>query len=186
MAYTAFDRAVARLRFRAALPHIRSSTRVVDIGCGHNADFLEYADSRIRFGVGVDYQVCSSARTSRAMVRCDITQSLPLRSEQFDHAVMLAVLEHLIDPEPLFKEVFRILLPGASYVMTWPEPAVDPLLHFLHRAGWVSKEMESDKHQARIPLPRLLLMLTEAGFTRFHHQKFEFRLNNLLVAYKDR
>ena len=184
MAYTAFDRAVARLRFRAALPHIRSSTRVVDIGCGHNADFLEYANSKIKFGVGIDYQVCSSARTSRAMIRCDITQSLPLCREQFDHAVMLAVFEHLEEPRPVLSEIFRILVPSGSLIMTWPQAVVDPLLDVLHAVGIVSTEMESGKHQARTPLPKVISLLQEVGFSHVQHWRFKFGLNNLLVCQK--
>ena len=69
-------------------------------------------------------------------------------------------------------------------MMTWPNAAVDPILSVLRRIGAISKEMESDKHQPRIPVDRLLVLLRGTGFERFLHRRFEFGLNNLLVAHK--
>jgi len=187
MSYTAFDRFVARQRFRAAIPHIRVRSRVCDVGCGIDAKFLHYAKSRIQFGVGLDYQAiagCSSG--SMALVRCDMTDGVPLRGEQFDHVVMLAVFEHLERPCDILIDVHRVLLPGGSLIMTWPQAVVDPILNLLHRIGFVSSEMESDQHQSRLPLQAVLAMLKKIGFANFTHRRFEFGLNNLLVAEKTR
>jgi hypothetical protein len=54
----------------------------------------------------------------------------------------------------------------------------------LHRLGFVSKEMESEEHQQRIPLPKLEEMLRQIGYQAFFHRRFELGLNNLLVSYK--
>jgi SAM-dependent methyltransferase len=118
------------------------------------------------------------------VVLCDITQGLPIATGRFDHAVMLAVLEHLRQPERVLEEAHRILAPGGSLIMTWPNAAVDPLLRVLHRIGVVSDEMESDQHEQRIPVDCLLASLRGIGFDRFMHRTFELGLNNLLVAYK--
>ena len=184
MGYTAFDHLVAWFRFRAALPHIRRGACVCDIGCGLGARFLQVAGSRIRFGVGIDYQWVGPAPRHTALVCGDFTQGMPFRSGQFDHAALLAVIEHLRDPRPLLEEAFRILAPGGSLIITWPHAVIDPLLHLLHRVGWVSTEMEGDKHQARMPLDELLSSLEKIGFQGCRHQPFELGLNNLLVAIK--
>jgi ubiquinone/menaquinone biosynthesis C-methylase UbiE len=183
MAYTTFDRFVAWRRFRAALPHIREGARVCDIGCGLDARFLNWLGPRIRDGLGLDYQVGGSA-SQVAVVLADITRGLPVRSGQFDHAVLLAVLEHLREPENVLREAHRVLVPGGSLIMTWPTATVDPILHALHGIGLVSKEMESERHENRIPLPTLEATLRGIGFEKFLHRKFELGLNNLLVAHK--
>jgi ubiquinone/menaquinone biosynthesis C-methylase UbiE len=185
MAYTSFDRFVAWCRFRAASPHVRDGTLVCDIGCGLDAQFLQWLGPRIRRGVGLDCQVSSSASRAQ-VVFTDITKGLPVKSAQFDHAVMLAVLEHLAKPEDVLCEAYRILAPGGSLIITWPNAAVDPILDVLHRVGIVSKEMESEKHEQRMPLSRLETMLRRIGFDEIMHRTFEFGLNNLLVAYKSR
>jgi SAM-dependent methyltransferase len=185
MPYTAFDRFVARQRFRAVLPHVIPGAKVCDLGCGLDAAFLTFAGSRIAWGVGLDDQVGPATSHARWPVVCaDITRPLPLADAQFDHVLMLAVLEHLRDPDPVLCEAFRILRPGGSLLLTWPRAIVDPLLNCLHRVGLVSKEMESQEHQHRIPIENLLRMLEQIGFEGFTHRAFELGLNNLLIACK--
>ena len=182
MPYTGFDHLIARLRFRAAYPHIRPGSRVCDLGCGLDAAFLDYAAERIASGVGVDDQVKHGEGGRFQRVRADIRERLPLESGQFDHVVMLAVLEHLVEPEPVLREAHRILAPSGSLILTWPSAAVDPILNVLHRMRLVSDEMESDEHQRRIPTAALQAMLKHVGFKKFLHRRFELGLNHLLVG----
>ena len=184
MGYTIFDRTVARLRYRAAFPHIRSQSKVCDIGCGIDARFLTWLGSHIRSGIGLDRQVGCVNPPGVSVVCADISKGLPLLGGDFDHVVMLAVLEHLDDPRAILTEAFRILKPGGSLILTWPSAAVDPLLNILHRLAIVSDEMESQEHHPRIPVDTLTDSLREIGFEQFLHHKFECRLNNLLVAFK--
>jgi SAM-dependent methyltransferase len=182
MAYTGLDQFIARQRFRAAYPHIRKASRVCDLGCGLDAAFLDFAAERIAHGVGVDDQVQARSAGRWQRVRADIRAALPLESGQFDHVVMLAVLEHLPQPEPVLREAYRILAPGGSLILTWPSAMVDPILKVLHGLRLVSDEMESDEHQKRIPVGTLQHMLHRIGFEDFIHYTFEFGLNNLMMA----
>ncbi len=127
MSYTGLDHFIARQRFRAAYPHIRKGARVCDLGCGLDAAFLDFAAERIAHGVGVDDQVRDGAGGRWQRVRADIRSALPLGSGQFDNVVMLAVLEHLAEPEPVLREAYRILAPGGSLILTWPSVMVDPI-----------------------------------------------------------
>jgi SAM-dependent methyltransferase len=182
MSYTGLDRFIARQRFQAAYPHIRKGSRVCDLGCGLDAAFLDFAAGRIADGVGVDDQVRDGAGGRWKRVRADIRQPLPLESGEFDNVVMLAVLEHLPEPEPVLREAYRILKPGGSLILTWPSGMVDPILKVLHGLRLVSDEMESDEHQKRIPIGTLQQILHRIGFNEFIHYTFEFGLNNLMVA----
>jgi SAM-dependent methyltransferase len=182
MAYTGIDHFIARMRFRAAYPHVRESSRLCDLGCGLETAFLDFAEDKISHGVGVDDQVENGIRGRWKCVQADIRATLPLDSDQFDHVVMLAVLEHLVEPEPVLREAFRILAPGGSLILTWPSSMVDPILSVLHVLRLISDEMESDEHQKRIPLAGLQEMLRGIGFKEFLHARFEFGLNNLMVA----
>lgn len=184
MAYTAFDRFVARCRYRAAAPHIRDRSTVCDLGCGAGAPFLNYIESRLISGTGLDEHVGQSPRENISVVRADITARLPLEAAQFDHVTMLAVLEHLTEPARLLAEAYRILRPSGSLIMTWPSPAVDPLLEVLTRIKLVHDELGFDQHQPRIPTEKLKEMLRDIGFARFEAGRFEMGLNNWLVAHK--
>src|SRR5271156_228817 len=182
MPYTGIDHFIARMRFGAAYPYIRQGSRVCDLGCGLEAAFREYSSDRIATGVGVDDQVEDGVRGRWQRVKGDLRDTLPLADGTFDHVVMLAVLEHLTEPEQILRETFRILVPGGSLIMTWPASAVDPILRVLHALHLISDEMESDEHQKRIPVAALEQMLQRIGFVKFFHRTFEFGLNNLMVA----
>jgi SAM-dependent methyltransferase len=184
MAYTPIDRFIAKMRFRAAYPHIRNNSRVCDLGCGLEPAFLEYAADRIAFGAGVDDQLKETVGGRWQRVRADLRSPLPFPAGHFDHVVMLAVLEHLTEPEPVLREAHRVLATGGSLIMTWPASAVDPILGVLRRLRLISNEMESDEHQKRIPVEALKGMLEKIGFQEFAHRRFELGLNNLLVATK--
>ncbi|HJX96342.1 MAG TPA: methyltransferase domain-containing protein [Candidatus Acidoferrum sp.] len=184
MPYTRIDHFIARLRFRAAYPYIRPGSRVCDLGCGLEAAFLDYASDRIATGVGVDDQVADGVQGRWQRVRGDLRFPLPLPDGNFDHVVMLAVLEHLTEPEKVLREAHRVIVPGGSLIMTWPSAMVDPILDMLHRLHLISDEMESDEHQERIPVEALQEMLQRIGFQKFVHRRFEFGLNNLMVAFR--
>jgi SAM-dependent methyltransferase len=182
MPYTGIDHFIARMRFRAAYPHIRAGSRVLDLGCGLEAAFLNYAADRVGSGVGLDDQVEEGTRGRWRCVRADLRAPLPFSDGEFDHVVMLAVLEHLTDPEAVLRQAHRVLAPQGSLILTWPSAMVDPILRVLHSVHLVSDEMESDEHQKRIPVETLKEMLQGIGFQKFIHRTFEFGLNNLMVA----
>ena len=184
MPYTGIDHFIARMRFRAAYPFIKQGSRVCDLGCGLETAFLDYAAGRIASGVGLDDQVADGMQGRWKRVRGDLRNPLPFSDGEFDHVVMLAVLEHLTEPEKVLREANRVIAPGGSLILTWPSSMVDPILNVLHALHLISDEMESNEHQKRIPVETLEKMLHRIGFQRFVHHRFEFGLNNLMVSFR--
>jgi len=184
MAYTQLDHFIAKMRFRAAYPHLKPGSRVCDLGCGLEMAFLDFAEDKIARGVGVDDQVESGTHGRWQRVHADLRAKLPFADGEFDHVVMLAVFEHLVQPEAVLREAFRILTPGGSLIMTWPAALVDPILNVMHGFHLISDEMESDEHQKRLPVSEVLRMAERVGFTETFHRTFEVGLNNLMVATK--
>jgi SAM-dependent methyltransferase len=183
MAYTAFDRFVAWCRFRAAARHVGTGSLVCDIGSGEGAPFLRHLRGRAG-GVALDEYPGRAPAPGVWTLKADITRTLPLHPDRFDHVTMLAVLEHLEAPRGVLEEAHRVLRPGGTLIMTWPSSAVDPLLEVLTRVGLVHAELGFDQHQPRIPRRRLRAMLEDIGFAPIVMGTFELGLNNWLVAHK--
>lgn len=179
---TPFDRWVASLRHREAFTHVRPASRVCDIGCGVDALFLDGCAGRTRLRVGLDYQAIVARPQGAVLVRGDVARCLPFRDGSFDHVTLLAVIEHLREPELVLREAHRILVPGGSVILTWPAAAVDAMLAVLRRVGVVSPEMEADQHQPRRPFAEWSRLLKGIGFASVHHHTFELGLNHLMVA----
>ena len=184
MPYTQLDHFIARMRFRAAYAHLKPGSRVCDLGCGLEMAFLDFAEDKIAQGVGIDDQVESGTQGRWQRVHGDLRGRLPVEDGQFDHVVMLAVFEHLVQPEGVLREAYRILVPGGSLIMTWPAALVDPILNVMHGMHLVSDEMESDEHQKRMPVSEVKKMMQRVGFGELRHRTFELGLNNLMVATK--
>src|SRR5215475_13185366 len=117
MAYARLDHGIAKMRFRAAYPHLKPGSRVCDLGCGLEMAFLDFAEDRIAVGVGVDDQVESGTHGRWQRIHADLRARLPFNDGVFDHVVLLAVFEHLTRPEIVLQEAFRILVPGGSLIM---------------------------------------------------------------------
>ena len=182
MPYTRLDKLIARQRFRMAYRYVRSGSRVCDLGCGIESAFLDFAADKISEGIGVDDRANSGATGRWRHIQADLRLPLPLAASAFDHVVMLAVFEHLPQPEKVLCEAYRILSPGGSLILTWPSSLVDPMLAVLRAGRLISHEMESDAHQRRIPVKDLRQTLEGIGFSGLLHRYFEFGLNHLLVA----
>jgi len=104
--------------------HAAEARRWLDLGCGRQLlppwrlEQERRIVSRPQLFVGVDYDLPSlrAHRTLTQRVRGDI-RALPFRSETFDLITSNMVCEHLRDPEPMPREVFRMLSPGGAFVL---------------------------------------------------------------------
>jgi len=121
------------LRIRRVLPCIRrhANCRLLDIGCGWEARFLRAVEPYIASGTGVDFKAPEVNTEKLRTVRLTLADRLPLADSSFDVVTMLAVLEHLAQPDAILREIYRVLAPGGELVLTVPSKAAKPVLEFL-------------------------------------------------------
>jgi ubiquinone/menaquinone biosynthesis C-methylase UbiE len=173
-----------KMRIRRVLPYIRAypNCRLLDIGCGWEARFLREVEPYIEVGVGLDFKAPEMVEGKIRTERLTLTDCLPYADASFDLVTMLAVLEHLDQPEAILREIHRVLRPGGELVLTVPSKAAQPVLEFLaFRLGMVSRAEIAD-HKAYYDREALTMLLEEAGLMVATHHYFQFWMNNFCVA----
>ena len=180
----ALEPLLRKIRFEKVLHHIVSNSVVVDIGCGHTPHLLNRLQRYIKTGIGFDPLVASKDRGKIKLLSKLIARKIPIKNNFANHVTLIAVLEHLENPDSILLESYRILKPGGSVIVTTPTPMNKPLLEFLSfRLGIVSTR-EIAEHKRYYWKKGLETAIKKAGFRKIRHEYFELFLNNFLVAYK--
>ncbi len=96
--------------------HLRAHAtgRLLDLGCGKVPLYSAYA-SYVTEITCVDW-----APGEHIDVHCDLSQPLPFDDARFDTIILSDVLEHIAEPDLLWREMTRILAPSGTIVMNVP------------------------------------------------------------------
>lgn len=105
-----------RLRASHASRYIRPGKRLLDIGCG-DGYFLRRICSQFEECYGLD-----------RLVGDEVRSELDFPDEWFDCVTMLAVIEHIPQPEETLREIHRVLRPGGTLVLTTPKQSSEGIL----------------------------------------------------------
>jgi SAM-dependent methyltransferase len=102
--------------------------KLLNLGCGHGADFLPFAQTFELYGIDFSDEMIRMAGKYAAKFNFpvnlavgDIT-NLPYNSEAFDHVIAVATYHHLKKGQqlPAFQEMRRVLRPGGTaFVTVW-------------------------------------------------------------------
>lgn len=109
--------------YQEHLPNYASG-KLLDLGCGKIPLYFvyrEYADEYIC----VDWEN-TFHKNEHLDYECDITKPLPFGGDEFDTIILSDVLEHIPEPDQLWREMARILTPGGKLIMNVP------FLYMLH------------------------------------------------------
>lgn len=170
-------------RYAMIDPHLHGE--VLDVGCGNAAMTLPL--DGVQHYVGIDFNPFVLDRQRELLphlefYQCDVDQEpLPIRYRQFDTILMVAIVEHLANPDWVFGQVAGLLQPEGRLVITTPTPwgervhAVGARVGLFHPHAAEEHEQAFDRHG-------LESLLTAHGFAIERYQTFEFGANQLVVC----
>ena len=177
------------------LPDSVRSGRILDIGCGPAARFLNGVEAIEKEGVDElcqPYESTEVRRGTRYRLRLqpfDLSKHHPLPFEDtwFDAVVSLAVFEHVPRESvlTLLREIRRVLKPGGRCIITTPARGTETLLHGLSWLRLVDHDLASQHHR-HFSLSELRAVFSEAGFpaASIRLGRFELGVNLWAVAQK--
>jgi 2-polyprenyl-3-methyl-5-hydroxy-6-metoxy-1,4-benzoquinol methylase len=153
------------LRVKNALRYAIAGKDHLDIGCG-DGYFLQR--SPCATATGIDMRIGDAP----------IAQGTPLPFEDgtFDLVTLLAVLEHVKEPQFVISEVARVLRPNGRLIMTTPKKAAEWLIRIYVKD--INEEHESYFTQER------LKNLVRPKLTPIGYHTFLFGLNQTFAAVK--
>ncbi len=92
--------------------------KLLDLGCGKVPLFIAYRDY-ITDNICVDWEKTQN-NSEYIDVECDLTNVLPFNDKEFDTIILSDVLEHIPEPEHLWKEMSRVLSIHGMIIMNVP------------------------------------------------------------------
>jgi 2-polyprenyl-3-methyl-5-hydroxy-6-metoxy-1,4-benzoquinol methylase len=170
-------------RINKVLPSIPEGGLLVDIGCDTPPRLINQVKHNMKRCVGIDVVTKNISFENVEIRQMKIDKKIDLPTKSADCITMLAVLEHLKNPQEVISECFRILKPGGILLTTTPSPACRPLAEFLALIGLLRTEM-IEQHENYFTPPQLTTLAKNAGFKNIQVNLFELGLNTFLKAVK--
>jgi ubiquinone/menaquinone biosynthesis C-methylase UbiE len=107
--------------------YVRDGSEWLEAGCGHqilpewrlSQEQSLVSKCRKVVGVDLDFQGMKQHTTIQETIYANL-EWLPLASESFDLVTCNMVVEHLAEPEKVFKEFHRVLRPGGKVIIHTP------------------------------------------------------------------
>lgn len=163
---------------------IPEGSAVCDVGCGRNPLLLDALAGRAPKRVGLDRDVGNALHNGIELRNADFSSlPLPIADREFDAITLVAVLEHLEDPEGVLRECRRGLKKRGRIILTSPSPPAKPVLEFLSYLNIISREgVRGHKHYFNAR--EIERLLSAAGFKNAKAWGFELGLNNVAIAFK--
>jgi len=92
--------------------------KLLDLGCGKVPLYLAYKEY-ITDSICVDWEN-TLHKNEYLDFECDLTKDLPFEDNEFNTIILSDVLEHIPQPENLWKEMFRILSTDGKLILNVP------------------------------------------------------------------
>jgi len=159
---------------------------ILDIGCatGHLAFLIKQRLPHTEIdGVDISPYALEKAKSIIKKIEMNIDAAdLPLKDNSYDCVVCTEFLEHLYNPAHAMEEMFRVLRPGGSAVITTPNYA---LIHnrIASLLGRIPQTMNNEQHIRFYTYRSMSKLARDAGFMIAGQYGARRRFNALASLY---
>lgn len=173
---------------RKCLPR-RSDLEILELGCGYRATQLMALEPFIKRGIGVDFHI---APELQALPRYTFHESpikealLKIEGEKMDVVLLISVVEHLSEAQPVLQSAWNILNPSGVLLINVPTWFGKAFLEFSAFRLGLSPEVEMDDHKMYYAKRDLWPLLVAVGFrpSQIRMRYHKFGLNLFVCATK--
>ena len=149
---------------------------ILDFGCGVGV-LTQLCEPDSYVGIDVDEESLEIAKRRYPTFRFANTLTL---HASFDTIIMLAVLEHLENPERVLKELGARLRVNGNIVLTTPKPIVKNLHRFGASLGLFSANA-TEEHENFYDYSGMQVLAEKAELSVRYYRAFLFHMNQLFV-----
>jgi len=173
------SRYIKEKRTGIILPYIKGN--VLDLGCGFTK-IPQYLNASQQY-CGVDYnqkaiQWSRQKYPGHQFVRADVNLTDLQLDSQYDTILLIAVLEHIQDPNQLFKQITKYLSSSGRLIITTPTP-LGGFMHSLGaKIGLFYREAAGD-HKRFHNLNSMMDYLHMNNLAILEYKKFMLSMNQL-------
>jgi SAM-dependent methyltransferase len=112
----------------AQVPDLTRRT-VLEVGCGTGA-FISLVEAGKRIGVDPSFEACSLTRSAGVATAEAVAESLPFGDGTVDVVVLCEVIEHVMSPPAVLREIRRVLRDDGLLILSFPNYLNAPWLLF--------------------------------------------------------
>lgn len=174
---------VKGFRIRAALAAMGKPRSVIDLGSGL-CEILSSIPQDVAYtGVERDawmYERACRLFPERQFLRGDIEDAEFRIDVRTDCILLLAVWEHLRDPEALLRRAHQWILPGGRFIGTTPAPATHHVLELGSKIGLLSRHAD-EEHERLWSFDEIAAVAERSGWRITRRRRFLFGANQLFV-----
>jgi len=148
--------------FKLIEPHIKFSSKVLDIGCAMGG-FLNYIKTKgvnKLYGIDLTQKYIDYANQNNSYtIKLGNAESIPFENNLFDILVIDQVLEHVANPQKVFKEAKRVLKIGGIFCLGVPDASRYGENYFFDFYWFILRE-----HIQHFDIEHLNLLANSEGF----------------------
>lgn len=160
-------------RDRQALRYIQREKNILDLGCGEGITLerlIQAYPGRMVQGVDSDPENVRICQEYHLPARLGDAYHLEFADHSMDCCLLLEVIEHLLEPERAFQEIYRVLTPGGLLLLIFPHDRLFKVarLGFLkfkeafapsgHVRQWRPAEMEQTLQQIGFRVEKMVYL----------------------------